>query len=203
MPPDACKELSLLMRGARLYRDQVYKDVDKVEVVISRPAEPSQLVASLERTLEGLWGIEETAAIFGHMAARAHRCFSIMTPFVDEDGAGRMLSLFAETRPGVRRELIIRNGLPDALRCKSTELKGLGVSVFDFRIPRADKPENETFHAKVVCVDESECYAGSTNMTKWSFEYSLELGFYVRGAAAQRVSRLLDAVMAVSERVSL
>lgn len=201
--PEACRELSLLMRGARLYREQVHKDANEVEVVISRPAEPSQLVATLERTIEGLWGMEETAAMFGQMATRAHRRFSIMTPFVDDDGADRMLSLFAETQPGVRRELIVRNGLSDALRGKAAELKALGVSVFDFRIPRADRPENETFHAKVVRVDESECYAGSTNMTKWSFEYSLELGFHVRGAAAERVSQLLDAVMAVSARVPL
>lgn len=40
-------------------------------------------------------------------------------------------------------------------------------------------------------------------MTKWSFEYSLELGFHARGAATVKVSRLLDAVLAVSARVSL
>jgi phosphatidylserine/phosphatidylglycerophosphate/cardiolipin synthase-like enzyme len=98
---------------------------------------------------------------------------------------------------------VVRNGLPDALAGKAGELKAMGVSVYDFRIPRPDKPENETFHAKVVRVDEAECYAGSSNMTKWSFEYSLELGFHVRGAAAARVAKLLEAVIAVSVRVPL
>lgn len=191
------------MRGARLYRERVYADANEVEVVISRPAAPSHLVAELQRTLEGLWGFEETAVMLGQMAANATRRFSVMTPFVDADGAERILSLFQATRTGVLRELVVRDGLPTALAGKAGELKALGVSVYDFRIPRPDKPENETFHAKVVRVDARECYAGSSNMTKWSFEYSLELGFHVRGAAAARVSQLLDAVVAVSERISL
>lgn len=196
-------EIALLMRGARLYRDRVHADANEVEVVISPPAAPSRLVSELERTIEGLWGLEETAVMLGQMAASATRRFSVMTPFVDDDGAERIVSLFQATRPGVAGELVVRDGLPAALAGKAGELKALGVAVYDFRIPRPDRPENETFHAKVVRVDDFECYVGSSNMTKWSFEYSLELGFHVRGAAAAKVSRLLDAVMAVSARVWL
>jgi hypothetical protein len=203
LPQEASREVALLMRGARLYRERVHADANQVEVVISRPARPSHLVSELGRTLEGLWGLEETAVMLGQMATSAAQRFSVMTPFVDEDGAERIISLFQATRPGVMRELVVRDGLPAALAGKAGELKAMGVSVYDFRIPRPDKPENETFHAKVVRVDASECYAGSSNMTKWSFEYSLELGFHVRGAAAARVSQLLDAVMAVSVRVPL
>lgn len=200
---DMAREIALLMRGARLYRGHVHADANEVEVVISRPASPSRLVAELERTIEGLWGLEETAVMLGQMAANAMRRFSVMTPFVDEDGAERIISLFQATRTGVARELVVRDGLPAALACRASELKALGVAVYDFRIPRRDRPENETFHAKVVRVDDSECYAGSSNMTKWSFEYSLELGFHVRGAATAKVSRLLDAVVAVSARIPL
>jgi hypothetical protein len=200
---EASRDVAVLMRGARLYRERVHADIDEVEVVISRPAAPSYLVAELQRTVEGLWGFEETALMLGKMAANAKRRFSVMTPFVDEDGAERILSLFQATRPGVSRELVVRDGLPAALAGKAGELKALGVCVFDFRIPRRDRPENETFHAKVVRVDAWECYAGSSNMTKWSFEYSLELGFHVRGAAAAKVSQLLDAVMAVSVQIAL
>lgn len=197
------REVASLMRGARLYRDRVHSDANEVEVVISRPAAPSRLVAELERTIEGLWGLEETAVMLGQMAASATRRFSVMTPFLDEDGAERIVSLFQATRPRVAREPVVRDGLPAALAGKAGELKALGVAVYDFRIPRPDRPENETFHAKVVRVDDSECYAGPTNMTKWSFAYSLELGFHVRGAAATKVSRLLDAVVAVSVGVTL
>jgi hypothetical protein len=200
---EMAKEIALLMRGALLYRDRVHSDANEVAVVISRPAAPSRLVAELERTIEGLWGLEETVVMLGQMATSATRRFSIMTPFVDEDGAERIVSLFRETRPGVSRELVVRDGIPLALASRANELKALDVSVHDFRIPRPNKRENETFHAKVVRVDSSECYAGSSNMTKWSFEYSLELGFFVRGAAGAKVSALLDAVIAVSNRIPI
>lgn len=203
LPQEVCRDVAVLMRGARLYRQRVHEDDNEVEVVISRPAAPSQLVAELNRTLEGLWGFEETAVMLGQMAASATNRFSVMTPFIDEDGAARIISLFRATRPGVLRELVVRDGLPAPLAGRAGDLKALGVSVYDFRIPRPDKPENETFHAKVVRLDASECYAGSSNMTKWSFEYSLELGFHVKGAAAARVSRLLDAVISVSAHVRL
>lgn len=202
LPLDAAREVALLMRGARLYRAQVHSEANAVEVVISRPAAPSQLIAELERSLEGLWGLEETALMLGQMAAGATRRFAVMTPFVDEDGAERIVRLFQATREGVTRQLVVRDGLPAALASRGTELRALGVNVYDFRIPRPDRPENETFHAKVVLVDDWECYAGSSNMTKWSFEYSLELGFHVRGVAAASVARLVDAVMAVSTRIA-
>ena len=67
----------------------------------------------------------------------------------------------------------------------------------------ADRPENETFHAKVIRVDHDECYVGSSNMTKWSFDYSLELGFLVSGDAGARVSRVVDAVLTVSNEISI
>jgi phosphatidylserine/phosphatidylglycerophosphate/cardiolipin synthase-like enzyme len=53
---------------------------------------------------------------------------------------------------------------------------------------RLDRPEAtgyETFHAKVLLADDDEAYVGSANMTKWSFEQSLELGVLVRGRAAR------------------
>lgn len=115
----------------------------------------------------------------------------------------RISSLFHATHPRVARELAVRDGLPAALTGLVRRAQGAERAVYHFRIPRLDKPENETFHAKVVRVDAFECYAGLTNVMKWSFEYSLELGFHVRDAAAAKVSRLLDAVIAVSARIPL
>lgn len=193
-----CHELAMLLRGARLYRENVYVERDAVQAVVSMPAAPSHLVESLKRTLQGAWGLETTEAVLGHMAAAARSRFTVMTPFVDADGAQRVIELFAATAPSVRRELIVRDGLPAPLVAYANEIRQLGLSVFDFRIPRADRAENETFHAKVVRVDDGECYVGSSNMTRWSFDYSLELGMHVRGAAASTVSRVIDAVLAVS-----
>ncbi|MEK8049168.1 phospholipase D-like domain-containing protein [Ideonella sp. DXS22W] len=182
-----------------LYLDQVHHDTDTVAVVISHPAQPSRLVRELEQTLQGTWGLAETADVLLELARRATRRFTVMTPFVDDDGAGRIIELLDLTAPGVRREIIVRGGLPPALQLRRADLERLEAAVFDFRISRDEGAGTETFHAKVVRVDSDECYVGSSNMTAWSFNYSLELGFHVRGAAGKRISQVVDAVLQVSQ----
>ena len=198
-----CYRLGLLLKGAAMYRERVHQDVDRVRVVLSRPPQPSRFVAELEGTLEGGWGLLATSELLAEMAARAERRMTIMTPFVDGNGASRIVQLFGATKEGVARELIVRDGMPSALLDVAAAIGNLGVEVFDFRLPRRDRGETETFHAKVVRIDDLECYVGSSNMTRWSFDYSLELGFHVTGKAAAQVSRVVDAVMRVSNRVSL
>jgi phosphatidylserine/phosphatidylglycerophosphate/cardiolipin synthase-like enzyme len=52
-----------------------------------------------------------------------------------------------------------------------------------------------------VLADNRTAYVGSSNMTKWSFEYSLELGLKVSGKAADRLADIVDAILTVSERI--
>jgi hypothetical protein len=196
-------QLGLLLKGAAMYRERVHTDVDRVRVVMSRPPQPSRFINALESTLEGSWGLLATGEILGEMAGRAEKRMTIMTPFVDADGAGRIAQLFDASGEGVERELIVRDGMPTALVEVAGLLGKLGVRVFDFRLPRSDRGEMETFHAKVIRIDDSECYVGSSNMTRWSFDYSLELGFHVTGLAATQVSRILDAVLKVSNPIGL
>lgn len=198
-----CYQLGLLLKGAAMYRERVHQDLDRVRVVLSKPPRPSRFVTELEGTLEGAWGLLATSELLGEMAARAERRMTIMTPFVDGNGDNRIVQLFGATREGVARELIVRDGMPAALHDVAGSLRNLGVEVFDFRLPRNDRGETETFHAKVVRIDDLECYVGSSNMTRWSFDYSLELGFHVTGQAAAQVSRVIDAVIRVSNRVAL
>jgi hypothetical protein len=198
-----CYRLGLLLKGAALYKERAHQDRDLVRVVLSKPPQPSRFLEELENSLEGSWGLLATSDLLGEMAARAERRMSIMSPFVDRDGARRIVQLFDATRAEVSRELVVRDGIPLALQEEAGELCRLGVKVFDFRLPRSDRGETETFHAKVVRIDEHECYVGSSNMTRWSFDYSLELGFHVTGQAAAQVSRVIDAVVRVSNIVSL
>lgn len=198
-----CYQLGLLLKGVAMYREKVHQDLDRVRVVLSKPPQPSRFVAELESTLEGAWGFLATSELLGEMAARAEKRLTIMTPFVDASGANRIVQLFAATREGVERELIVRDGMPSALVELLDVIRHLGVKVFDFRLPRTGSGETETFHAKVVGIDGRECYVGSSNMTRWSFEYSLELGFHVTGKAASNVSRVLDAVVKVSSSLTL
>lgn len=200
---DDCNRLALMLRGINIYRDHVHKDKDTVSVVISHPAQPSKLVKKLEQTLQGTWGLAETADSLVELARKAECRFTVMTPFVDEDGAKRILELLELTKSNVKRELIVRNGLPAALQERIADLQRLNTKVYDFRIARDEGGGTETFHAKVVCIDAEECYVGSSNMTEWSFSYSLELGFCVRGAAGRRVAQVVDAVLQVSQELSL
>lgn len=195
---EEASKLRLMLHGVNVYLSQVHKNEDDVTVVVSKPALPSQLVEILERTLEGFSGMQTTAHALIGLAERARHRFTVMTPFVDEAGMARILELYATTRPTVNRELIVRRPFPEALSNRLTDLEMLGVKIFDFRISREDRNENETFHAKVVRIDDNECYVGSSNMTQWSFNYSLELGFLVRGEAGRRVSQILDVVLSVS-----
>lgn len=195
-------QLALMLCGVNIYRQQVHKDDDKVSVVISKPAQPSQFVLTLDKTLEGFWGIETTSHALIGLAQRAQARFTVMSPFVDDAGMTRVLELFETTGPTVRRELIVRKPWP-ALTARTADLHRLGVHVFSFRIAREDSSDNETFHAKVVRIDDNECYVGSSNMNQWSFDYSLELGLRVCGQAGHRISLVLDAVLAVSTPVNL
>lgn len=198
---DATK-LRLMLHGVNVYLSQVYKKDDDVTVVVSKPALPSQLVDILERSLEGFSGMQTTAHALIGLAERARDRITVMTPFVDKSGMARILELYATAGTTVSKELIVRRPFPEALAACMTDLELLGVKIFDFRISREDRNENETFHAKVVRIDDNECYVGSSNMTQWSFNYSLELGFLVRGEAGRRVSQILDAVLSVSDAVA-
>lgn len=195
--------LRAMFHSVNLYKRHVEHPLDEVTVVVSKPANPSQLVQMLENSIEGFTGMQTTAHALIDLAQRAKKRFTVMTPFLDEAGLKRLLELFECTQKGVIRELIIRRTIPDVLPSAREAFAELGVQVFDFRISKEDTREHETFHAKVVRIDENECYVGSSNMTRWSFNYSLELGFVVRGEAGRRVCQILDTVKSVSAKVDL
>ena len=87
---------------------------------------------------------------------------------------------------------------PPGLASIQARLADDGVRLLNFRIDRPDATGNETFHAKVVLADRASAYVGSSNMHKWSFEYSLELGIHVQGKAASKVADVVGAVRSVS-----
>jgi phosphatidylserine/phosphatidylglycerophosphate/cardiolipin synthase-like enzyme len=195
------QELAPLLEGAKLYRTRVHQDTDLVDVVLTKPPAPSQVSAQLESMLQGSRGYRDTRQLLPAIAELARRSFGVMTPFFDEVGAQVVLNLFERT-PAADRYLVLRTtkegAPPAALAAVREDLSRLGVAVLNFRLDRSDAPGNETFHAKVVLADAAAAYVGSSNMNQWSFEYSLELGLYVRGRAAARIAAVLRAVRAVS-----
>lgn len=198
---DTTGELAPLLRGAQLYRARVHHDADIVEVVLTKPPAPSQVSLHLEGMLQGSRGFRDTRQLLPTIAESASTSLNVMTPFFDEVGAQVVLNLFERT-PARDRCLVLRTTkeeqLPPGLPGVRGELAQLGVTVLNFRLDRPDAPGNETFHAKVVLADEAAAYVGSSNMNQWSFQYSLELGLYVQGRAAARISALMRAIRAVS-----
>ena len=197
-------ELAPLLTGVQLYKCDIHRDENTVDVVLTKPPAPSLIAERLESLLKGSWGLLDTKELLPSIAEVAQNSFTVMSPFMDEVGAEIVVNLFERTL-APERYLVLRVGSdgkpPSGLAGVRQVLESLGVQVLNFRIDKADSPGNETFHAKVVLADVTAAYVGSSNMHRWSFEYSLELGLYVRGKAASRISDILTAVRAVSGRM--
>lgn len=200
-------ELSPMLFAVEVYRSEVHTANDEVDVVLTKPAGFSRVAQALDNTLRGDWGLINTRDLLPMMAEQATQRFAIMTPFIDDTGADIIASLFANTRPSVKRELIIRSSpdgdLPVGITKASQQLNALDVECYNFRLDRVDTAGYETFHAKVVLVDAHSAYVGSANMNRWSFEYSLELGLRVTGIAGGRIAEIVDAVIQVSTPIDL
>ncbi len=197
-------QLALMLQGASAYLDSVHQDSDEVEVVLTKPMRPSELERALREAGYEQVGLVATGEIFPAMAADASTEFNVMTPFLDLAGAEALVQLFNSSAPSVERRLILRSGqtgLPDGYVAAADRLRQLGVTVFDYRLER-DGGGFETFHAKVVLADRNWAYVGSTNMNQWSLAYSMELGVSLKGRAATRIARVIDAVTKVSKRLS-
>lgn len=199
-------QLAPLLAGAALYRAEIHQDADVVQVVMTLPPPPSAVGQELKTVAAGLWGMVDTKEVLPALAERARLRFCVMTPFIDAVGAPVVLSLFERSRACSRKVLIIRatpnGGMPSAVLSMLPALDALGAQVRSLRIDRPEAAGYETFHAKVLLADNDEAYVGSANMTKWSFEHSLELGVLVRGRAARTIARVVDAVELVSSSIS-
>lgn len=189
--------LALLLEGAAIYKAQVFEPDNQVKVVLTKPPSPSKLERALDAMGYRMAFIENTGEIFTDLAAQSNEQFVVMTPFLDEDGATKLVQLFRQVPPEASKRLIIRchdNVPPASLVGIGDDLKQIGVQVFNYWLPKEQAGTYETFHAKVVLSNTSRCYVGSANMTQASFAYSMELGFLAEGEAAKTVAWLCDAI---------
>lgn len=194
------QQLTWMLVGASTYVENVHRDADEVDVVLTKPSRPSELERAIREAGYEHVGLIATSEMFTAMAAGAQSRFTVMTPFLDHQGAELILALFTKSRSQVERRLIIRSspsGLPEGYLAVADQLRDLGVRVCDYRLER-EGGGFETFHAKVVLADRNRAYVGSTNMNQWSIAYSMELGVSLTGRAAGRISRVLDAVVQVA-----
>jgi phosphatidylserine/phosphatidylglycerophosphate/cardiolipin synthase-like enzyme len=195
------KKLSVMLDGASLYKENVHHDTDTVQVVLTKPPSPSMLEEAIKRLGYKATLIENTSEIFADMALSSEHDLAIATPFLDAEGAAKVMELFRKTATKVRKRLVVRSSNGNiilGLQSYVEELRALGVQVFNYWIPKSQKGMYETFHAKLVSSDSKRCYLGSANMTQSSFSFSMELGFLVEGQAAQTVAWVCEAMIMAS-----
>lgn len=199
-----------LLAAAGHYVQNVHKDQDTVWVALTRPAKPSRLETALEELGVRSTELEATDESFISLASQARERLRVMTPFLDAHGAEWVCGLFERTAPQVRRELIVRYAtsashpnFPAGLSTSAARFRELGVTIFDYALPREGGKGVETFHAKLVLADTARAYVGSSNMTWGSLEHSMELGLVVAGTAAKRLTILTDAIVGIAAQVKL
>lgn len=198
------QQLELMLEGAAMYRQDVHVPSDSVEVILTVPPKPSRLEDTLRARGYKAAFLERTSTTFEQLASSAQRRFLVMTPFIDESGVQNLLELFARVADGAVRQLILRcrnNELPTAVAKRRDDFLSLKVAVHNYWLPRGQEGRYETFHAKLLLVDESKAYVGSSNMTEASLAFSMELGFLVEGKAAEMVAWMSESVRSIAPRM--
>jgi hypothetical protein len=188
--------LGAFLAGAETMRAARAPDSESLAIV-TLPAAPSAVARVLPAEGPIHASIGRTEEALSELARTAVRSLTVMSPFVNREGAEFALHLFDQsTAP--RRTLITRRAGPtrSALDPLLPVMTAKGVHILDYLLP-ADGGY-ETFHAKVVIADGDQAYVGSANMTRYA-RHSMELGVIVKGRSARAVAALVRAV----ERIAL
>jgi hypothetical protein len=178
-----------------------YSSNDSVaSAVVTMPAGESALGRALPLTGVNYSSLISTDDAFKTIANSAVASFSIMSPFLNEDGLALVIDLFGVTKAR-KKTLIVRRagGAISWARSRLDHLRELDVKVLDYTLQ--SNPGYETFHAKILLADTDLAYVGSSNMTVFS-RNSVELGVLMSGRAAQIVSSVVRAVEHIANPVS-
>lgn len=151
--------------------------------------------------------------IYSHvqrMFSEAKKSIFIVNPFFDEDGAKKILeTLIAAAEAGVKIKLIVREANSSQRMKNSIKIindafqeKKLSDSMEmrDYYKKTSDGQLYAT-HAKIIVIDNKECYTGSANITFPSFYYNFELGCIIKGSKVKVVVELLNELWECSEKV--
>jgi hypothetical protein len=167
--------------------------------VVTLPAAPSAISGALPAEGPIHASIARTDEEIGRIARTAVSSLTIMSPFVNREGAEFAMRMFEESSAS-RRTLITRleGSTRHALEPLLPKMISMGVRVLDYLLAADDG--FETFHAKVVIADGDLAYVGSANMTLYA-RHSMELGVIVKGRPARAVSAIVRAVERISRPV--
>ncbi|MGA2637952.1 phospholipase D-like domain-containing protein [Methylocella sp.] len=183
--------LASFLDGAAAMR-AVTPDDSNATAVVTMPPSPSAIGAALPATGLAYAALVSTKETFERLADAAGSSFTIMTPFLNDEGLVITLDLFRRTRAHRRLLIIRRSGAARAAIDRGwNDLLRLSVDVLNYTLPVAGG--YETFHAKVLLADQDLAYVGSANMTAFA-RHSMELGILTDGRAARVVASIVRGV---------
>lgn len=186
--------------GLSIYQ-RVDKDADTVRVVLTEPGDRSRLRDEINR--KGLPPrLFQTRDAFLNLAHSARAALTVVTPFIDNAGSDFLVDLYSAAQNAPERHLICRplteEHCGEGFRHRREDFRRLKVSVYEYALPSALPSGRETFHAKVVLVDDCAYYVGSSNFMASALDRSLECGVIVHGESARELKRVVDSLKAIS-----
>lgn len=189
------KGLSSFLTGAAEMRVYALAEAAPVAVV-TLPGLPSRLTQVLPIEGPVHASMESTDDEITRIARSAVSSITIMSPFVNREGAEFAMRVFDQSQ-AKDKTLITRlaGKTGHVVRPLLDAMERRGIRVLDYFIPAGEG--YETFHAKVVIADGDLAYVGSANMTMYS-RHSMELGIIVKGKAAHAVAALVRSVQRIS-----
>jgi hypothetical protein len=183
--------LASFLEGASAMR-AIMPDDGRATAVVTMPPTPSAIGPALLATGLAHAALVPTKDTFERLADAAANSFTIMTPFLNDDGLAIALDLYRRTHATRKCLIVRRSGAARAAVDRAgNELRHLGVEVLNYALPVAGG--YETFHAKVLLADQDLAYVGSANMTVFA-RHSMELGILTDGRAARVVASIVRGV---------
>ncbi len=173
--------------------DELDAGPPSVEPVVTLPAN-----GLLAKALNGRLNVHATRDGFAHVAANATRRLTFLVPFIDQQGAGVLRDLLANT-PAAAKTVFVR---PDHRgvywhQKYAAELRPTGVRFLAYFVENDAKKWEETFHAKLALADDDLAYVGSSNFMSTSLVHSLEAGVLLRGDQVKPWVDLIDTLEVV------
>lgn len=192
--------------GAASYL-RLHRDRDSVQLILTEPGPKSALRQAIDdgQTLPPL--VFQTRDAFFGLARSAREQLTVLSPFLDHQGADFLIEVFEICSQNVRRILISRPltepECGNAFRRRAADFRRLGVALYEYALPSLLPSGRETFHAKVVLADANAFYVGSSNFMGSALERSFECGVIVRGDTATQLWHVLSALQSVARRVTV
>lgn len=183
--------LTSFLDGASAMR-AIMPDGSMATAVVTMPPSPSAIWEVLPATGLAYAALVSTKDTFEKLADAAANSFTIMTPFLNDEGLVIALDLFRRTRAHRRCLIFRRAGSARAAVDRAwANLRQQNVEVLNYTLPV--EGGYETFHAKILLADQDLAYVGSANMTAFA-RHSMELGILTDGRAARVVASIVRGV---------